>query len=73
MQCTENTQKDSGTVEHKDLAQGGAKIPHESSYSNKEQPIVGSPLKNIEEHQLAIIGHSTAGWIQVKPKKGKKG
>ena len=73
MQCTTNLQKYFGIAEHTDPAQGGAKRPHESSDSNKEQPIVGSTLKNIEECQLTIVGPANAGWIQVKPKKGKKG
>lgn len=72
MQCTENTQNDSGIVEYTNLAQGGAKRPHESSDSDKKQSTVDLTHKNIEENQLTIVGPANAGWIQVKPKKGKK-
>ena len=64
-------QKESRTEKHTDPAQGGAKRPHESSNSNKEQTFVGT-LPN-EECQLTIVSPANAGWIQVKPKKGKKG
>ena len=60
-------------MEHTDLAPGGAKRPHESSDSNKEQPIVSSSPKDFDGQQLIVIGQPTGGWIQVKPKKGKKG
>lgn len=42
---------------------GGAKRPHESSDSDKEQPTMGSTLKNIEERQPTIVGLANAGWI----------
>ena len=73
MQCKTYTQKDTGLFEHTDLALGGAKRHHESSDSNKYQTPVDSMHKINEEQQLAITSSSNAGWIQVKPKKGKKG
>ena len=63
MHCMTNTQKNSGIVEHTNPALGGAKGHHESFDSDNEQSIVGSPLKNIDERQLAIIGQSSTGWI----------
>ena len=73
MQFTVNTQKDSRIQELIDPAEGGVKQPHESSDSDKGQPIVASTLRTIEDHQLNIVGLANAGWIHVKPKKGKKG
>ena len=63
MQCNTNPQKDYGLVEHTNHALGGAKRPHESSDSDKEQPTVGSPLNNNDGRQLSVIGQSTGGWI----------
>ena len=72
MQGTDNAQNDSGIVEYTDLEQGGDKQPHESSDSDKDQTTGDLMHKNIEEHQLTIVGPTNLGWIQVKPKKGKK-
>ena len=72
-QCMENTQNDSGIVEYIDLARGVAKWSHESSDSDKEQSAGDLTHKNIEEHQLTIVGPVNVRWIQVKSKKGKKG
>ena len=72
MQCVVNTQIDYGVEEHSEPAQGGVKRPHESSDSDKEQPTQDSMHKINVERQLTLVGPANSGWIQVKPKKGKK-
>ena len=73
MQGVVNTQAISEVEEHSDPSQGGAKRSHESSNSDKEQP-TQELIHNINvECQLTLVGHANTRWIQVKPKKGKKG
>ena len=73
MQRNENLEKFSGIMDQSELALGGAKRPHESSYSKKEQLPMGSLENRNDGRQLEVVGQTTSGWIQVKPKKGKKG
>lgn len=73
MQGVVITQTISEVEEHSDLAEGGVKQPRESSDSDKEQT-TQELIHNINvDLQLTLVGHTNTRWIQVKPKKGKKG
>ena len=72
MQCKTYTQQDTRLFEHTDPTMGGIKRHHESSDSHKDQPQEVLVHKINKDRQLAISDPSKAGWIQVKPKKGKK-
>ena len=67
------TQEDYEASDHIEPTLGGVKRHHESSDSDKEQPPVDNMHIKNEERQLVITSPSNAGWLQVKPKKGKKG
>ena len=69
----ENPKKTSGFLDNSYLVLGGAKRPHDSSDSDKEQLSMEIPDSRNDGRQLAVVGQSTGGWIQVKPKKDKKG
>ena len=73
MQSKTYTHQESGLSEHIDPATGGIKRHHESSDSDKDPPpeVVVDNIN--EDQQLAIVAPLKVGWIQVKPKKGKKG
>ena len=73
MQSKTYTQQESGLSEHIDLATSGIKRHHESSDSDKDPPSEVVVHNINEDRQLAIVALSKVGWIQVKPKKGKKG
>ena len=68
-----STQKDYDALDHTDLTLGGVKRHHESTDFEKEPPPVDNMHISSEERQMVIASPSNAGWIQVKPKKGKKG
>ena len=55
-----------------ELAQGGAKRPHESSYSDKEQLPVGSPVIKNDGHQLVVVGQPLVGGFRLSPRKAKR-
>lgn len=68
-----STQEDHDALDHTNQTLGGVKRHHESSNSDKEPPLVANMHISSEERQMVIASPSNAGWIQVKPKKGKKG